>query len=53
MIFLLPLACARILAQANGSKKIMTVLTPPQTKPVDGVEAQRGEILILSQLPIY
>jgi NADPH:quinone reductase-like Zn-dependent oxidoreductase len=46
-------ACARILAQANGSKKVMTVLTPPQTKPVDGVEAQRGEILILSQLPIY
>jgi NADPH:quinone reductase-like Zn-dependent oxidoreductase len=38
-------ACARILAQANGCKKVMTVLTPPQTKPVDGVSAQRGEIL--------
>ena len=38
-------ACARILAQANGCKKVMTVLTPPQTKPVDGVAAQRGEIL--------
>ena len=46
-------ACARILAQANGRKKVMTVLTPPQIKPVDGVEAQRGEILILSQFPIY
>lgn len=38
-------ACARILAQANGCKKVMTVLAPPQTKPVDGVAAQRGEIL--------
>jgi NADPH:quinone reductase-like Zn-dependent oxidoreductase len=38
-------SCARILAQANGCKKVMTVHTPPQTKPVDGVVAQRGEIL--------
>jgi len=41
-------ACARILAQANGRKKVMTVLSPPQAEPVDGVEAERGEILPLS-----
>jgi len=46
-------ACARILAQANGTQKVMTVLTPPQTKPVDGVEAQRGKSLLLSQILIY
>lgn len=38
-------ACARILAQANGRKKVMTVLTPPHMEPIEGVEAQRGETL--------
>jgi NADPH:quinone reductase-like Zn-dependent oxidoreductase len=38
-------ACARILAHAGGCKKVMTVLIPPQTEPMDGIEAQRGEIL--------
>jgi NADPH:quinone reductase-like Zn-dependent oxidoreductase len=34
------LACARILAQAEGQKKVMTVLSPPQEE-FEGVKAQR------------
>jgi NADPH:quinone reductase-like Zn-dependent oxidoreductase len=30
-------ACARILSQTHGCKKVMTVLAPPQTEPVEGV----------------
>lgn len=36
--------CAKILAQTKGCKKVMTVLTPPHREPVEGIEAQRGEI---------
>jgi NADPH:quinone reductase-like Zn-dependent oxidoreductase len=38
-------ACVRILARAVGRKKVMTVLTPPQTESLDGVEIQRGETI--------
>jgi hypothetical protein len=31
----------------------MTGLSPPQAEPVSGVEAQRGEILLLSQILMY
>lgn len=34
-------ACARILAQASGRRKVVTVLAPPETGLADGVEAQR------------
>jgi hypothetical protein len=46
-------ACARMLAQANGSKKVITVLSLPYAELVYGVEAQRGEILLISQILIY
>lgn len=36
-------ACARILAQTSGQKKVLTVLAPPETGLAEGVEAQRGE----------
>lgn len=46
-------ACARVLAQANGRKKVMTVLSPPQIEPVDGVKAQRGEFLPTKRSATY
>jgi NADPH:quinone reductase-like Zn-dependent oxidoreductase len=37
-------ACARILSQIDGCKKVITVLAPPQAEPVEGVKAQRGKL---------
>jgi NADPH:quinone reductase-like Zn-dependent oxidoreductase len=37
-------ACARILSQTDGCKKVVTVLAPPQAEPVEGVMAQRGKL---------
>ena len=36
-------SCARILAQTEGQKKIISVLAPPETGLAEGVQAQRRE----------
>ena len=42
--------CARILAQTEGGRKVMTVLTVPATAFEGGVQVQRGEIGFLDDL---
>lgn len=37
-------ACANILAQTSGSKKVVTVMAPPTTGLAEGVQAQRCEL---------
>jgi len=37
-------ACARILAQATGRKKVVAVMAPPGTGLAEGVEAQRRKL---------